>query len=157
MGPCVRGIFRHIDGHIPEQQDVPFVAVFLQREPLFPEQVLAKDMKVNFLPQLFPVFPDGFRLAVDYFRIRPCRVHRTAEMLLHRGEKSKILHPGLFLPEPVRLGTELFSGLAETAPQQLVLILPYCLVVHFFRIRGSEEIFLTAVKQPFLPKHIAGD
>jgi len=99
VGPYVRGILGHIDGHVAQHHHPMLVGVAAQAHPLIAEQELQEHVVAHILAQLLLVAVHGFGAAHADVLVGPLHPGYLVELLLDCHEQRVIAQPGpLLLP-----------------------------------------------------------
>ena len=99
LRPDVRGVERHIDGHVADEADALAVGVIAQRLPLAEEEDLQEDPEVHLVLQLLVRPLHGLAAVQAQILIRPLAPAGHAVAALERHEQRVIPDPGVVPPE----------------------------------------------------------
>ncbi len=152
VGPRVRTVLRHVNGHIAKQHESQAIAVLLQCHPLAEEKHLHKKMILHILRQLRLVAEHSFFLVQANVFFRPLCPHGIPEVMLHRREQCHVFRPGMTASKLLHLAPHFLPGLPEAQPKPSFLVDAHLIVIHMGRILIHIGRQSTVIQQAFPPQ-----
>ena len=159
LAPYIRGVQRHIYGHVPDYFYSLRVHIVLKRVPLLIKQKLKKDIEVHIFPEHISVFIERRLFSEAYILIRPFCPALHAEMCFYSHKKSVVSDPGgVFFSEFFYSFFIALPAVTEGFSQDFETALEYPAVVRFLLIPapvGRFQVFF--INKSVLCQHIGVD